>query len=164
MRFVDEYRNEADAQRFVQAIHQSITQPWTIMEICGGQTHSFLRHGLDTLLPPEIELVHGPGCPVCVCPEEDIYAAIQLARRDEITVAAFGDMLRVPCNAPKSEPRSLEQAKAAGGDVRPVSSPEEVRSIAESMPGREVVFFAAGFETTTAPVAGFVAQPDRVLA
>jgi len=116
-----------------------------VMNVCGGHERSISMAGLRGALP-------------CVCPEEDIYAAIQLARRDDVTVAAFGDMLRVPCNAPKAEPRSLEQAKAAGGDVRPVSSPEEVRSIAESMPGREVVFFAAGFETTTAPVAGLIAQ------
>jgi len=129
-----------------------------VMNVCGGHERSISMAGLRGALPAGIELIPGPGCPVCVCPEEDIYAAIQLARRDDVTVAAFGDMLRVPCNAPKAEPRSLEQAKAAGGDVRPVSSPEEVRSIAESMPGREVVFFAAGFETTTAPVAGLIAQ------
>ena len=129
-----------------------------VMNVCGGHERSISMAGLRGALPDNVELIPGPGCPVCVCPEEDIYAAIQLARRDDITVAAFGDMLRVPCNAPKAEPRSLEQAKAAGGDVRAVSSPEEVRSIAESMPGREVVFFAAGFETTTAPVAGLIAQ------
>ena len=128
------------------------------MNVCGGHERSISMAGLRGALPPQVELIPGPGCPVCVCPEEDIYAAIQLARRADVTVAAFGDMLRVPCNAPKAEPRSLEQAKAAGGDVRPVSSPEEVRVIAESMPGREVVFFAAGFETTTAPVAGLIAQ------
>jgi len=129
-----------------------------VMNVCGGHERSITMAGLRGALPPKVELIPGPGCPVCVCPEEDIYAAIQLARRADVTVAAFGDMLRVPCNAPKAEPRSLEQAKAAGGDVRPVSSPEEVRSIAESMPEREVVFFAAGFETTTAPVAGLIAQ------
>jgi hydrogenase expression/formation protein HypD len=135
-----------------------MTDTIRVMNVCGGHERSISMAGLRGALPSRVELIPGPGCPVCVCPEEDIYAAIQLARRDDVTVAAFGDMLRVPCNAPKAEPRSLEQARAAGGDVRPVSSPEEVRSIAGSMPGREVVFFAAGFETTTAPVAGLIAQ------
>jgi len=134
-----------------------------VMNVCGGHERSISQAGLRGALPEQIELIPGPGCPVCVCPEEDIYAAIQLARRD-VVVAAFGDMLRVPCNAPKAEPRSLEQARAAGGTVRPVSSPEEVLAIARASPDREVVFFAAGFETTTAPVAGLVArglaQPD----
>ena len=128
-----------------------------IMNVCGGHERSITMAGLRGALPPQVELIPGPGCPVCVCPEEDIYAAIQLARRGHI-VAAFGDMLRVPCNAPKKEPRSLEQAKAAGADVRPVSSPEEVLAIAREHPQQQVVFFAAGFETTTAPVAGLIAQ------
>jgi hydrogenase expression/formation protein HypD len=128
-----------------------------VMNVCGGHERSITQAGLRAALPPEIELIPGPGCPVCVCPEEDIYAAIQLARSG-VTVAAFGDMLRVPCNAPKAEPRSLEQARAAGAAVRPVSSPEEVLALAGTVPGSEVVFFAAGFETTTAPVAGLVAR------
>ena len=129
-----------------------------IMNVCGGHERSITMAGLRGALPEAVELIPGPGCPVCVCPEEDIYAAIQLARRNDTIVAAFGDMLRVPCNAPKSEPRSLEQARAAGGDVRPLSSPEEVLPIARDNPDREVVFFAAGFETTIAPVAGLVAH------
>jgi hydrogenase expression/formation protein HypD len=135
-----------------------------VMNVCGGHERSITMAGLRGALPPRVELIPGPGCPVCVCPEEDIYAAIQLARQDGIIVAAFGDMLRVPCNAPKAEPRSLEQAKAAGGDVRPVSSPEEVLAIARANPEKQLVFFAAGFETTTAPVAGLVAQglPDNL--
>ena len=128
-----------------------------IMNVCGGHERSISQAGMRGALPKQIELIPGPGCPVCVCPEEDIYAAIQLARKG-VVVAAFGDMLRVPCNAPKAEPRSLEQARAAGGIVRPVSSPEEVLAIARAHPEREVVFFAAGFETTTAPVAGLVAR------
>ncbi len=96
-----------------------------VMNVCGGHERSITMAGLRGALPPQVELIPGPGCPVCVCPEEDIYAAIQLARRDDVIVAAFGDMLRVPCNAPKAEPRSLEQARAAGGDVRPVSSPRK---------------------------------------
>ena len=128
-----------------------------VMNVCGGHERSISQAGLRGALPRQIELIPGPGCPVCVCPEEDIYAAIQLAR-DGVVVAAFGDMLRVPCNAPKAEPRSLEQARAAGGSVKPVSSPEEVLAVARSNPDHEVVFFAAGFETTTAPVAGLVAR------
>jgi hydrogenase expression/formation protein HypD len=129
-----------------------------IMNVCGGHERSITMAGLRGALPESVELIPGPGCPVCVCPEEDIYAAIQLARRDDVIVTAIGDMLRVPCNAPKAEPRSLEHAKAAGGDVRPLSAPEEVLPIARDNPHREVVFFAAGFETTIAPVAALVAQ------
>ena len=129
-----------------------------IMNVCGGHERSITMAGLRGALPEPVELIPGPGCPVCICPEEDIYAAIQLARRSDVIVTAFGDMLRVPCNAPKAEPRSLEQAKAGGGDVRPLSSPEEVLPVALKNPDREVVFFAAGFETTTAPIAGLVAH------
>jgi hydrogenase expression/formation protein HypD len=129
-----------------------------VMNVCGGHERSISMAGLRGALPNEIELIPGPGCPVCVCPEEDVYAAIQLALRPEMILVAFGDMLRVPANVPKSEPRSLEQARAAGGDVRPVASPQEAAKIARVNPEREVVFFAAGFETTTAPVAALVAE------
>jgi hydrogenase expression/formation protein HypD len=129
-----------------------------VMNVCGGHERSISMAGLRGALPREIELIPGPGCPVCVCPEEDVYAAIQLAMRPETILVAFGDMLRVPANAPKSEPRSLEQAKAAGGSVRPIASPQEAAKIARANPDREVVFFAAGFETTTAPVAGLAAE------
>ena len=149
----------ADARTWLQRIRElPLPEKVRVMNVCGGHERSISMAGLRGALPPSVELIPGPGCPVCVCPEEDIYAAIQLARRDDVIVAAFGDMLRVPCNAPKAEPRSLEQAKAAGGDVRPVSSPEEVLAIAQANPDTEVVFFAAGFETTTAPVAGLIAQ------
>ena len=135
-----------------------------VMNVCGGHERSISMAGLRGALPAQVELIPGPGCPVCVCPEEDIFAAIRLAQRPGMIVAAFGDMLRVPCNGPKAEPRSLEQARTAGGDVRPVSSPEEVLAIARTNAARQVVFFAAGFETTTAPVAGLVAQglPDNL--
>jgi hydrogenase expression/formation protein HypD len=135
-----------------------------VMNVCGGHERSISMAGLRRALPEHIELIPGPGCPVCVCPEEDIYAAIQLALRDDVILAAFGDMLRVPCNAPKKEPRSLVEARALGGDVRPVSAPEEVVGIAVENPGKQVVFFAAGFETTTAPVAGLLARglPDNL--
>lgn len=129
-----------------------------VMNVCGGHERSISMAGLRGALPRQIELIPGPGCPVCVCPEEDVYAAVQLALRPEVILVAFGDMLRVPANVPKNEPRSLEQAKAAGGDVRPIASPQEAAKIARAHPDREVVFFAAGFETTTAPVAGLAAQ------
>jgi len=129
-----------------------------IMNVCGGHERSISKAGLRGVLPAEIELIPGPGCPVCVCPEEDVYAAIQLVMRPNIILVSFGDMLRVPANVPKGEPRSLEQARAAGGDVRPVASPREVLEIARENPTKPVVFFVAGFETTIAPVAGMVAE------
>ena len=136
-----------------------------IMNVCGGHERSISLAGLRTAIPRNIELVPGPGCPVCICPEEDVYEAIQLALNEDIILLAFGDMLRVPVNVPKREPRSLEQAKAAGGDIRPVASPTEVVRIARQNPDRQVVFFAAGFETTTAPVAAMLAEgvPDNLL-
>jgi hydrogenase expression/formation protein HypD len=151
--------NQVRAKQWLERI-QALPLPDKIrvMNVCGGHERSISMAGLRGALPKQVELIPGPGCPVCVCPEEDIYAAIQLARRDDTIVAAFGDMLRVPCNAPKREPRSLEQARAGGGDVRPVSSPEEVLTIAQDNPDKQVIFFAAGFETTTAPVAGLIAQ------
>lgn len=141
-----------------------LARPARVMNVCGGHERTISMAGLRGALPPEIELIPGPGCPVCVCPEEDLHAAIGLAMRPEIILVAFGDMLRVPANGPKSAPRSLEQARAAGGDVRPVASPREAARIAEANPGREVVFFAAGFETTMAPVAGLIAEglPDNL--
>ncbi|RMD70015.1 MAG: hydrogenase formation protein HypD [Gammaproteobacteria bacterium] len=128
-----------------------------IMNVCGGHERSITMAGLRKALPENIELIPGPGCPVCVCPEEDVYQAIQLALHEDITLVAFGDMLRVPVNAPRRAVRSLEQAKAAGADVRPIASPMEAVAIARSQE-KPVVFFAAGFETTTAPVAALIAQ------
>jgi hydrogenase expression/formation protein HypD len=129
-----------------------------VMNVCGGHERSISMAGLRAALPREIELIPGPGCPVCVCPEEDVYAAIQLALRKDVILVAFGDMLRVPANVPKREPRSLEEARAAGGEIRPIASPREAVKIARANPAREVVFFAAGFETTTAPVAALIAE------
>lgn len=136
-----------------------------IMNVCGGHERSITMAGLRGALPRHVELIPGPGCPVCVCPEEDVYHAIRLALHAGVILAAFGDMLRVPVNAPKSEPRSLEQAKAAGADIRPVSSPQEAVKIARDNPQRQVVFFVAGFETTTAPVAAMLLEgiPDNLL-
>lgn len=129
-----------------------------IMNVCGGHERSITMTGLRGALPPQVELIPGPGCPVCVCPEEDVYHAMQIALHERDTiVVSFGDMLRVPVNLPLKETRSLEQAKAAGGDVRPVASPLEAVEIAAANPDRRVVFFAAGFETTTAPVAAMLA-------
>ncbi len=129
-----------------------------IMNVCGGHERSITQAGLRAALPKQIELIPGPGCPVCVCPEEDVYEAIQLALNEDITLLAFGDMLRVPVNVPKQAIRSLEQAKAAGADIRPIASPLEAVEIARRLPQRPVVFFAAGFETTTAPVASMVVE------
>jgi len=129
-----------------------------VMNVCGGHERTISMAGLRGALPADIELIAGPGCPVCVCPEEDVHDAIGLALRDGVTLVAFGDMLRVPANVPKSEPRSLEAARARGGDVRPVASPREAAAVARANPGREIVFFAAGFETTTAPIAAMIAE------
>jgi hydrogenase expression/formation protein HypD len=136
-----------------------------IMNVCGGHERSITMAGLRGALPPSVELIPGPGCPVCICPEEDVYQAIQLALNEDLTLVAFGDMLRVPVNVPKSQVRSLEQAKAAGADIRPIASPTEALRIAHEHPQRTVVFFAAGFETTTAPVAAMMQQgvPDNLL-
>jgi len=129
-----------------------------IMNVCGGHERSITMAGLRRALPPQIELIPGPGCPVCVCPEEAIHHAIQLALTEPVTLVTFGDMLRVPVNVPKGEIRTLEQARAAGADVRPVASPLEAVRIAVADPERAVVFFAAGFETTAAPVAAMLAE------
>jgi hydrogenase expression/formation protein HypD len=128
-----------------------------IMNVCGGHERSITMAGLRGALPDNIELIPGPGCPVCVCPEEDVYQAIQLALHEKVILVAFGDMLRVPVNVPRSEPRSLDAARAAGADIRPVASPTEAVQIARDNPDVPVVFFAAGFETTIAPVAAMLA-------
>jgi len=135
-----------------------------IMNVCGGHERTITQSGLRTALPDNIELIPGPGCPVCICPEEDIYNAIQLALYEDVILLAFGDMLRVPVNVPRPQARSLDQARAMGADMRPIASPAEAARIATENPQRAVVFFAAGFETTVAPVAAMVAQglPDNL--
>lgn len=143
MRFLHEYRDPKLAKRLLNEIRETVTQPWTIMEVCGGQTHAILRNGIDQLLPPEIELVHGPGCPVCVTPVESIDRAVAMAARSEVIFTSFGDMLRVPGSS-----SDLLSAKAAGGDVRMVYSPLEAVKLARENPEKEVIFFAVGFETT----------------
>ncbi len=147
------------AQTWLQRIHAlPLTQPIKIMNVCGGHERSISMAGLRKALPAQIELIPGPGCPVCICPEEDIYQAIQLAMNEKVILVAFGDMLRVPVNVPKSQVRSLEQARAAGADIRPIASPQEAVAIAKQQPDRSVVFFAAGFETTMAPVAALITE------
>ncbi|NIO00815.1 MAG: hydrogenase formation protein HypD [Candidatus Latescibacteria bacterium] len=143
MKYVDEYRDEAAARKFAHAIALITTKPWTIMEICGGQTHTIVKFGIDELLPPSITLVHGPGCPVCVTPLELIEKAIEIASIPEVIFCSFGDMLRVP-----GADTDLLGIKSKGGDVRIVYSPLDAVRLAEENPDRKVVFFAVGFETT----------------
>ncbi|HTQ31615.1 MAG TPA: hydrogenase formation protein HypD [Opitutaceae bacterium] len=143
MKFVDEYRAAAAVRSLASAIARATTRPWTLMEICGGQTHAIVKFGLDELLPRGVTLVHGPGCPVCVTPAELIDQAVALALRPGVMLCSFGDMLRVPGTG-----IDLLTAKARGGDVRIVYSPLDAVLLAKNNPGREVVFFAVGFETT----------------
>lgn len=147
------------AKDWLQHIHDlEIPGSVKIMNVCGGHERSITMAGLRGALPQSIELIPGPGCPVCICPEEDIFEAIQLALNEDIILVAFGDMLRVPVNVSKKETRSLEQARARGADVRPIASPTEAVKLAHEFPERKVIFFAAGFETTTAPVAAMLAE------
>lgn len=143
MKYIDEYRDADAARRYADLLAQITTRPWTIMEVCGGQTHAIVRFGIDELLPPGITLVHGPGCPVCVTPVEIVDQAIDIASRPGVIFCSFGDMLRVPGTS-----RDLLTVKAAGGDVRVVYSPLDAVKIAAANPTKEVVFFAVGFETT----------------
>lgn len=143
MKYLDEYRDAALAEKIAAEIHRVTTRRWTIMEVCGGQTHAILRFGLDELLPQQISLLHGPGCPVCVTPVEIIEQALDIAARHQVIFCSFGDMLRVPgCDT------DLLSVKANGGNVKIVYSPLDAVLIAEQNPNKEVVFFAVGFETT----------------
>lgn len=144
--FTNSFRDAALVKKVIEEIRRTVTRPWVLMEICGGQTHSIVRHGLDQLLPPEIELVHGPGCPVCVTPLEQIDRALAIASRPEVIFTSYGDMLRVPGSG-----RDLFSVKASGGDVRVVYSPLDALKIARENPQKQVVFFAIGFETTAPP-------------
>lgn len=143
MRYVDEYRSEAAAHAISEKIHAVTTKPWTLMEICGGQTHTIVKTGIEALLPSKITLVHGPGCPVCVTPLAIIDKAIAIASMPVVIFTSFGDMLRVPGST-----TDLLSVKASGGDVRIVYSPLDAVMIAKQNPGKKVVFFAVGFETT----------------
>jgi hydrogenase expression/formation protein HypD len=143
MKYLDEYRDPVKVKALLKEIESVVTKNWVIMEICGGQTHAFLHNGLDAMLPPQIELVHGPGCPVCVTPLEQIDRAIAIASRPDVIFTSYGDMLRVPGSS-----KDLFVVRAQGGNVRIVYSPLEAVQIAESNPDKQVVFFAIGFETT----------------
>jgi hydrogenase expression/formation protein HypD len=143
VKYLDEYRDGELTKRLIEQIAAAVTRPWTLMEVCGGQTHSILRSGLDQLLPPEIELIHGPGCPVCVTPLELIDKAVRIAAMPNVILTSYGDMLRVP-----GSEKDLFSVKAAGGDVRIVYSPLDALKLAQANPDKEVVFFAVGFETT----------------
>ncbi len=143
MKYLDEYRNARLAQSILAEIRRIRTRPWVIMEVCGGQTHSIVKHGIDRMLPPEIELVHGPGCPVCVTPLETIDKAHAIARRPDVIFCSFGDMLRVP-----GSNGDLFSIKSQGADIRVVYSPLDCLKIARANPDKKVVFFAIGFETT----------------
>src|SRR5271165_88794 len=156
MKFLDEYRDHDAVQHMAQAIRRIMTRPWTLMEVCGGQTYTIVKTGLQALLPEGITLVHGPGCPVCVTPLEMIDRAVAIARRPEVTFCSFGDMLRVPGST-----QSLLDAKACGADVRIVYSPLDALQLARLNPAREVVFFAVGFETTAPANALAVWQASR---
>lgn len=143
MKFLDEYRDAVLAQKFAREIHRITTKPWSIMEVCGGQTHAIVKFGIDELLPNQITLIHGPGCPVCVTPLEIIDKALEIAARPNVIFASFGDMLRVPGST-----TDLLSVKARGGDVRIVYSPLDAVKLAAQNPTKEVVFFGVGFETT----------------
>lgn len=156
MKYLDEYRDAEGARAYAEALTRIATRPWTIMEVCGGQTHAIVKYGLDTMLPPGITLAHGPGCPVCVTPVELINKALDIAARPSVIFCSFGDMLRVPGTA-----GDLFSVKAGGGDVRIVYSPMDAVQLARTHPEREVVFFAVGFETTAPANAMAVYQAEQ---
>ncbi|MGD2027931.1 MAG: hydrogenase formation protein HypD [Anaerolineales bacterium] len=157
MKYIDEFRDPDLARKTLAEIHRTITQPRVLMEICGGQTHSIKRYGIDQLLPPEIELVHGPGCPVCVTPLEQIDKALAIASHPDVIFTSYGDMLRVPGSG-----KDLFTVRAEGGDVRVVYSPLDAIKIAQENPEKDVVFFAIGFETTAPANAMAVVQAKRL--
>ncbi len=157
MRFVDEFRDADFAHTLLGRIRAIVSKPWTIMEVCGGQTHTIVRYGIDELLPTEITLVHGPGCPVCVTPIEMIDLALKVVKRPEVILCSFGDMLRVPGSS-----GDLFDARATGADVRIVYSPLDALALARREPSREIVFFAVGFETTAPTTAMAVHQASRL--
>ncbi len=156
MKYVDEYRDEKLAKALVARLGKIVTKPWVLMEVCGGQTHSLVRYGIDDMLPGGMEMIHGPGCPVCVTPIEIIDKAIALAQRKEVILASYGDMMRVP-----GSKTDLLRVKAHGGDVRMVYSPLECLKIARENPMKEIVFFGVGFETTAPANAAVVWQAKR---
>ncbi len=156
MKYLDEFRNPEAAQRLLAEIKATVTRPWALMEVCGGQTHSLLRNGIDDLLPEQVEMIHGPGCPVCVTPLEMIDRALAIAAMPNTIMCSFGDMLRVP-----GSQADLFQVRSRGGDVRVVYSPLDSVQIARDNPERQVVFFGIGFETTAPANAMAVYQAHR---
>jgi hydrogenase expression/formation protein HypD len=157
VKFIDEYRDPEAARKYVGLIRGAVTKDWMLMEICGGQTHSIVKYGIENLLPDRITFVHGPGCPVCVTPLEMIDRAIAIASRPDVIFASFGDMMRVPGSV-----KDLLSVKAAGGDVRMVYSPLDAVKIATQNPAKKVVFFAVGFETTAPANAASVWQAKQL--
>ncbi|WP_328914285.1 MULTISPECIES: hydrogenase formation protein HypD [unclassified Streptomyces] len=157
MKYLDEFSDPELAKRLIDRIHAVTTRRWTMMEVCGGQTHSIIRHGIDQLLPESVEMIHGPGCPVCVTPLEIIDRALAIAARPGVIFCSFGDMLRVPGSS-----QDLFSVKSAGGDVRVVYSPLDALKLARENPDREVVFFGIGFETTAPANAMTVYQAKRL--
>jgi hydrogenase expression/formation protein HypD len=156
VKYIDEYRDAKISRALLAALERKVTRPWVLMEICGGQTHTLMRYGIDTLIPAQIELVHGPGCPVCVTPLEVVDKAIQIASQPDVIFVSYGDMLRVPGSA-----SDLLRVKASGGDVRIAYSPMEAVKIARANPERRVVFLGIGFETTAPANAMAVLQAKR---
>ncbi|MDO9047305.1 MAG: hydrogenase formation protein HypD [Methylobacter sp.] len=159
MNYLDEFRDPATAKKITAAIKSITTQPWNIMEVCGGQTHSIIKYGIDQLLPDEINLIHGPGCPVCVTPLAYIDKALAIAAQPEVIFCSFGDMLRVP-----GSHHDLLSLKAQGADIRIVYSPLDALNIAQANPGKQVVFFGVGFETTapTTALAAYQAKQQKL--
>jgi len=156
MKYLDEYRDGELAHKLAREIHRITTKPWAIMEVCGGQTHAIVKFGIDELLPRQVELIHGPGCPVCVTPLEVIDKALEIAARPGVIFTSFGDMLRVPGST-----TDLLSVKAKGGDVRIVYSPLDAVKLAQENPGREVVLFGVGFETTAPATAMAIFQAEQ---
>jgi len=157
MKYLDEFSDPELAGKLIDQIRAATSRRWAIMEVCGGQTHSIIRHGIDQLLPDEIEMIHGPGCPVCVTPLEIIDKALEIASRPDVIFCSFGDMLRVPGSA-----KDLFRIKSEGGDVRVVYSPLDALTIAKANPDKQVVFFGIGFETTAPANAMTVYQAKRL--
>ncbi|WLQ40181.1 hydrogenase formation protein HypD [Streptomyces laculatispora] len=157
MKYLEEFSDPDLAKKLIDEIHAATTQKWAMMEVCGGQTHSIIRHGIDQLLPEGVEMIHGPGCPVCVTPLETIDRALAIAARPGVVFCSFGDMLRVPGSS-----QDLFSVKSAGGDVRVVYSPLDALKLARENPDREVVFFGIGFETTAPANAMTVYQAKQL--
>ena len=157
MKYLDEFRDPTAAKALVDTIRRTATRPWTVMEVCGGQTHSIIRNGIDQLLDGAVEFIHGPGCPVCVTPLEMIDRGLEIASRDDVIFCSFGDMLRVPGSS-----QDLFSVRARGGDVRIVYSPLDATRIAADNPDKQVVFFGVGFETTAPANAMSVLHAKRL--